>query len=286
MAGNINSRAVLSEVHVSIWVGRKLDKKVSEEVDVAKQTKTRAGAYHKRLMAGVDSLTEIERVAGEIRTYHYRMTLPWSDSGPRLLPSTSLFEYTDHMKELKEKFYHAVDTFVLEYDNQISAMAFKLGNLFDRNEYPTKEQVARKFGADYTLSPVPDAGDFRVDVGNDAMRELQEEYNKACEARVQGAINSLYEKVYDQLLHAVERLGEGPDGKPNIFRDSLVSNMQDLIADLKRLNLTGDERLEEMRMELASIAGGLTAEELRKDKETRSEVRTRMQEILGKMGGM
>ncbi|MNY31168.1 hypothetical protein D3C86_1653170 [compost metagenome] len=190
------------------------------------------------------------------------------------------------MKELKEKFYHAVESFVLEYDTQISAMAFKLGNLFDRNEYPTKEQVARKFGADYTLSPVPDAGDFRVDVGNDAMRELQEEYNKACEARVQGAINSLYEKVYDQLLHAVERLGEGPDGKPNIFRDSLVSNMQDLIADLKRLNLTGDERLEEMRMELASIAGGLTAEELRKDKETRAEVRTRMQEILGKFGGM
>lgn len=285
MASNINSCAVLAEVNLKIWTARKLDKRVSEEVDVAKQTKTRAGAYHKRLMAGVDTLTEIERVAGEIRTYHYRMTLPWSDNGPRLLPSTSLFEYTDHMKTLKEKYYKAVATFVNEYDLQISAMAFRLGDLFNRNEYPTREQVERKFSADYTLSPVPDAGDFRVDVGNEAMIELKEEYSKACEARLQEATNSLYEKVYDQLLHAVERLGEGPDGKPHIFRDSLVSHMQDLIVDLKKLNLTGDERLEEMRQELASITTGVTADELRKNKEVRNEVRTNMRAILDKFGG-
>lgn len=283
---NISNQAVLTELHVSIWVGRKLDRKVSEEVDAAKQTKTRAGAYHKRLMAGVESLSEIERVAGEIRTYHYRATLPWSDNGPRLLPSTALFEYQDHMRELKQKFYGAVQNFVNEYDTQISAMAFKLGDLFNRAEYPTREQVERKFSAEYILSPVPDAGDFRVDVGNEAMVELREEYSKACEARLQEATNSLYEKLYDVLLHTVERLGEGPDGKPNIFRDSLVSNMQDLIVDLKKLNLTGDERLEEMRVELASITQGVTPEELRKEKETRAEVRSRMQDILNKFGGM
>lgn len=281
---NIDSRAVLSEVHVSIWTGRILDKKVSEEVDAAKQTKTRAGAYHKRLMAGVNSLTEIERVAGEIRAYNYRMTLPWSDNGPRLLPATSLEEYIDGMKTLQAKFYAAVDSFVNEYDTQISAMAFKLGDLFNRNEYPTKEQVAKKFAAGYTLAPVPSAGDFRVDVGNDAMAELRAEYEKSCEARLVEATNSLYEKLYDTLMHTVERLGVGPDGKGNIFRDSLVVNMQELLIDLKRLNLTGDTRLEEMRQELASIMQGVTPEELRKDKETRAEVRSRMAEVMAKIG--
>ena len=285
MAANINSQAVLCEIHISLWTGRKLDKRVSEEVDAVNNTKTRAGAYHKRLMADVGSLTDIERVAGELRAYHYRMTLPWSDNGPRLLPASSLFEYTEHMKDLKAKFYAAVQQFVAEYDMQISAMAFKLGSLFNRDEYPTKDQVERKFGADYTLSPVPDAGDFRVDVGNEAMAELREEYSKACEARLAEATSSLYEKLYDTLLHAVERLGESPDGKPNIFRDSLISNMQDLIVDLKKLNMAGDERLEEMRQELASITTGLSPDELRKNKQVRAEVRANMQEILNKFGG-
>lgn len=280
---NLDSRAVLVELNISLWTGRILDKKVSEEVDAAKSTKTRAGAYHKRLMAGVDSLHEIESYAAEIRKYHYRMTLPWSDNGPRLLPSEALLEYIDGMKEKREVFERKVKAFVDEYDTQISAMAFKLGDLFNRSEYPTREQIERKFRIDYVLSPVPAAGDFRIDVGTEALEELKADYEKASEDRVAKATASMFEEVYDTLLHTVERLGE-KDGKPNIFRDSLVTNLQELIVRLKRLNLTGDERLEEMRQELASLMAGVEPEELRKNQHVRNDVRTNMQAILSKMG--
>lgn len=283
MTANLDSRAVLTELTVRVWTGRILDKKVSEEVDAAKSTKTRAGAYHKRLMAGVESLTEIERYAADLRHYHYRMTLPWSDSGPRLLPSNSLMEYIDGMRVHRETFEAKVKTFLDEYDTQISAMAFKLGDLFNRAEYPTREQIERKFGVDYVLLPVPASNDFRVDVGAELAAELSEKYEQALQDRVAKATSSLYEKVYDTLLHTVERLGDA-NGKPNIFRDSLVSNMQDLITDLKRLNLTDDVRLEEMRQELASVMTGVTPDELRKNTATRNEVRQNMAAILNKMG--
>jgi hypothetical protein len=43
----ISSSAMLVDVSISVWTARKLDKKVSAEVDVAKSTKTKAGNYHK-----------------------------------------------------------------------------------------------------------------------------------------------------------------------------------------------------------------------------------------------
>lgn len=282
---SIDSAAVLSELNISVWVGRKLDKKVSEEVDAAKHTKTRAGAYHKRLMADVDSLQAIERHAGETRNYHYRMTLPWSDAGPRLLPSSLMMEYIDTMKVRRGEFEQLVQRFLDGYDTQISAMAFKLGNLFDRSEYPSKEQIARKFRMEYVLSPVPSAGDFRLDIGNEAAQELRREYEAAMQERINGAMDSLYEEMRDQLAHAVERLGD-TDGKPNVFRDSLVENFNKMLNRLATLNLVGDAKLDEYRKELASITVGVTPQDLRTNREVRTEVRTRMEDILGRLGGL
>ena len=48
----LSSSALIVNLSMSIWTGRKLDKRVSEEVDQAKETRTRAGNYHKNLLAG------------------------------------------------------------------------------------------------------------------------------------------------------------------------------------------------------------------------------------------
>ncbi len=50
------SDCVLIDLNISAWTGRKLDKKVSEEIDSAKGTKSRAGNYHKHLLAGTQKL--------------------------------------------------------------------------------------------------------------------------------------------------------------------------------------------------------------------------------------
>lgn len=63
----ISNTSMLVNISLSVWTGRKLDKQVSAEVDVAKSTKTRAGNYHKNLFAGVDELAAVGRISGKIR---------------------------------------------------------------------------------------------------------------------------------------------------------------------------------------------------------------------------
>jgi hypothetical protein len=86
-----NQSAVLVRLNISTWTGRKLDKRVSDEIDLSKNTKTRAGNYNKHLLAGSKELDQIQKVATAVRTWNYDQTLPWSNGGDRLCHSrTSL----------------------------------------------------------------------------------------------------------------------------------------------------------------------------------------------------
>ena len=56
---SIGSSAMLVELSVRSWTGRKLDKSVSAEIDVAKNTKTSVVNANKNLMAGTGVLDKI-----------------------------------------------------------------------------------------------------------------------------------------------------------------------------------------------------------------------------------
>lgn len=41
----IQNSAMLVDLNISVWTGRKMDKTVSDEIDASKNTKARAGNY-------------------------------------------------------------------------------------------------------------------------------------------------------------------------------------------------------------------------------------------------
>ena len=60
---SIASSAMLVELSISTWTARKLDKKVSTQVDLDQNAKTRAGNYNKNLLAGTGFLDSITKYA-------------------------------------------------------------------------------------------------------------------------------------------------------------------------------------------------------------------------------
>ena len=165
---SIASSAMLVELSISAWTARKLDKKVSTQVDLDKNTKTRVGNYNKNLLAGTGFLDTIQKYASSARNWHLTQTLPWSDNGLRLLPMSNFIAYKENLATLEKNYAALVDKFVVAYPNLVSAAAFQLGDLFDREEYPDVEKVARKFKFGVNYMPVPMAGDFRIDINEEA----------------------------------------------------------------------------------------------------------------------
>jgi len=276
----ISSSAMLVDLSISVWTGRKLDKAVSAEIDQAKSTTTKAGNYHKNLLAGSEKLAEIGKIAGAIRNWHYTQSTPWSDAGTRLLPATLFVDYKARLTQYEKMFSDAVDGFLLDYDTLVSKSAFSLGGLFNRDDYPLKEKVAEKFAFNYYFSPVPESGDFRVDIGEAGMAELKDRYNNAFKDRIETSMKDVWDKTYTTLKHISEKLDE-TKGKQRLF-DSMVDNAHELTDLLRHLNITGDLKLEALRKEMESQLKGITTDDLREDEGLRLETKEAVDKMLAK----
>lgn len=278
MSISITSSAVLVDLNISVWTARKLDKSVSKEIDINKRTTTKAGNYNKNILAGATQLAAITKLAGEIRDWHTKQTLPWADAGTRLLPMDNFFDYKAQLSTYEVDFKKIVDTFIVEYPNIITVMAFRLGQLFDRNEYPEPDTIARKFNLRYTIMPVPESNDFRLNVEQAIKDELQAEYEIAFNARVDVAMQDAWSRLHGTLEHMIERLS-GSDKK--IFRDSMIDNALELTSLLTKLNVANDPKLEQARETLEKALVGVTPDEIRNSKGAREEVLARVNEIMG-----
>jgi len=248
----ISNSAMLVDLNISVWTGRKMDKKVSEEVDATKGTKARAGNYHKKLLAGSNKLEKIQKIVSAVRTWNYSNTLPWSDGGSRLLPMKNFFEYKAMLNNFEQQYQQAVDEFLQEYPQLVSTSAFTLGSLFDRGEYPDAESLRSKFGFKYVFCPVPDAGDFMKDA---------------------------WTRLHDTLKHLSERMDYTDESKKK-FWDSTITNATELCGLLSNLNVTNDPKLEEARQKLEKALAGVKPEDIRESEAIRTNVKSKVDEIL------
>tara|TARA_R110000803_G_scaffold48541_3_gene100907 strand:+ start:3678 stop:4520 length:843 start_codon:yes stop_codon:yes gene_type:complete len=277
MATSIKSSAVLVELNISVWSARKLDKNVSKEIDINKHTMTKAGNYNKHLLAGASELERIQKLSGEIREWHTRQTLPWSDTGTRLLPMTNFFDYKAQLAEYEGQFQERVDSFLQNYPKLITLMAYKLGALYDATDYPDAATIAERFKLKYTIMPVPEANDFRVEVGTKMQQQLEEEYQRSYDDRVNSAMSDAWSRLHTTIGHMVERLS-GDDKK--IFRNSLVDNAVELTGLLSKLNVTNDPKLEQARVSLEKSIVGVDAQDLRDHKDLRDIVLNKVNAIM------
>lgn len=279
---SISSSAMLVSISISCWSARKLDKKVSEEVTTNKGASKRAARVNKNLLADDMRLEAIQKYAADIRNWLNAVTIPWSDMGVRLVTTTQFFDFKQALDERKAEFERLAADFIVAYPTLISAQAFKLGTMFNRDEFPSVDEIARKFSMSYTFMPLPEAGDFRVDIGNQAAEELRQQYEEAYNQRVQEAMSDVWGRLKSVLDKISERLTTDELGKNKVFRDTLVSNAIEVCDMLKYLNVTQDPELERARKLTEQALLGITADELRKEDGARADVKSRVDEILGK----
>jgi hypothetical protein len=72
------------------------------------------------------------------------------------------------------------------------------------------------------------------------------------------------------------------DDEKKRYHDTLISNPLELCGLLTKLNVTNDPKLEEARKQLELTMLGVTMEGIKEDKHYRSEVKSKVDAILGK----
>ena len=112
--------------------------------------------------AAQTSWTNCRTLAGQIRQHFYKITLPWSDEGFRLLPSNFYFGLMERMREFEASFEQGVESFLAVYPQYIDQVRPELNGLFREEDYPSAEKLRTKFGVRLEILPIPSGADFRV----------------------------------------------------------------------------------------------------------------------------
>jgi hypothetical protein len=272
--------SLLVDLTISTYSGRIQDRATRDEVTARKGAGSkRAASVYKSLFADCPELDAITSFQGKLRIDHYRLTKPWSDSGLRLVPYSLLERHRDLMYDAEREFWKLVEAFLDKFETLVAAAAFKLGALFDRSEYPTREQVRRKFGFYLTYTPLPKAGDFRIDIENEVQRDLIKQFDDAMVERERVLMKDSWDRLHSSLSRFVRQLAPREGKRARIF-DSMIGDARDLCDLLAHFNVNGDPALERARKQLEDMIEGVTTDALRTEEDTRAAIHNQAKAIL------
>jgi hypothetical protein len=281
---SISSSAVLVELNISVWTANKLDKGATDSVLVSNSASSGSAQVRKNLMAGTDKRKKIADYAARARLYHNQTTLSWSDKGARLLPTSLFMDYKSNMNVYQSNMTTMIEDFYANYADLIDLAKHHMGALFNPYDYPSIEELRSKFGFRLVFSPLPEGGDFRLDIPKADMDELGEQYESAFNDRLKDAMREPWEKLHKNLVHISEKLTdiEGDDDSKKRYHDTLITNAQELCGLLTHLNITKDPLLESARRSLELTMLGVDIEDIKEHAEVRQSVKSKVDDILKK----
>ena len=279
-APTLGSSAMLVEVNISTWAGRKKDKRASADVVSANHADKEVANVIKKLLANSDTLKAIQTHVTAARNMHSNMTMPWSNSGLRLLPTAQYFNYSEAMSQMLNEFEALKTKFLNSYNDTVVDVQLELGTLFLREDYPTVESLNSKFAFRINYMPLPDVGDFRVDVSNEALQEMRKEYSDFYNKQYNVAMNDVWTRLHKALTNMSERLDYSGKEDKKVFRDTLVPNVTDMIELLRVCNVTQSTQMSDMANKLEDAMSGVSAVVLRDDNTFRVRTKAKVDDII------
>jgi hypothetical protein len=191
-------------------------------------------------------------------------------------------DYKQNMNIYERNMNVMIQDFYTSYADLIELAKLHLGDLFNPYDYPDLDELKSKFGFRLVFSPLPESGDFRLDIPQQDMTEMQQKYELAFNDRLADAMREPWQKLHKMLTDMSEKLTEESDENKKRFHDSFVSNPMELCGLLTHLNITKDPQLEQARRDLELTMLGIDIDDVREDKNCRTELKTKVDEILNK----
>jgi hypothetical protein len=242
-----------------------------------------ASQTRKNLFAGTSLRKDIEKLAARIRLYHNQHTLPWADKGQRLLPTKLFMDYKTTMNSYEAQFNQMCNNFFYAYPQLVSEAQVHLGTMYRADDYPDLTNVRDKFGFRMAIDPIPESGDFRLDISAQDLEEMKQQYEAKFDERLAEAMRTPWERLHTVLTAMSEKLkdDEGTDSKKR-YHDSLVTNAQDLCELLDKMNITNDPKLEDARKQLELTMLGADIETIKDSAHVRESMKNKVDAILQK----
>lgn len=282
----INEHAMLVALNIRRWHSITTDQKISNEVADGYKADKSMGKYRKKIL-DPHAWDKITKVVNQLRNFHYERTMAWSE-GLRILSSAAFVDYMAQVSKLRLEFDAECVAFVAQYPKLKEDAKARLAGLYTEEDYPTVEWLKTRFGIEVLVQPIPSGDDFRVDLGDSEVKRIRKDIEKQAEATIEQAMKEVWGRLHDVVSHAAARLKAYKDDGDKVehpFRDTLVTNITELLDIIPSLNITNDPKLLGFADQIRQSITAHSAVVLRDDAKIRESVAKQADEILEKMAG-
>ena len=279
-APNLSSASMLVDFSASVYTARKKDVSASEELETIKKADPNVANVHKKLLGNCPELVAVQKFVGKTRNAHSSMTLPWSDMGMRLLPTSTFFKYKQYMTKAEQEFHTLVEKFFDIYEDAVVNAQTLLGDLYNPANYPPLDVLRHKFGWRLSFVPLPTSGDFRVEMEQEQAKSLAEEYDKHYNAMFGKAIDSMIGDLMKYLARLSDRLDYKSQEDKKVFHDTVTSNITDMLENLLVPLADKDKRLHTLTRQLMDTFEGISADALREDGALRQNTKQSVDDVI------
>ena len=288
---SLATSSMLVSVDVNVWTATKQDKGISDEVTTMKKADLGTAKVTKYLFARNPKHHRIVKLRQLIHKWLKQSTYRWNNAQD-LLPTVDLEKFKEEYEKYESEFTTAVEDFLENYQTLVSDEAFKQGDMFDKNDYPSIETLRQKFNMRLYVAEVP-SQDFRCQVSQDTADDLKAEYQQQADDIVKTVVNDQCNRIVDVMrsishccgmIESTDKHGN-PVHKKRAIYDTTFQRAKALANTIKNFKPIDNEQsnmLQGAVDDLEKVIGGVSTDLLRDSDSTRAEVKQGIDDILSK----
>ena len=262
-------RAATTAVRIAFtWLGVRKSLSSEQKTQAADTFGAESGylsAGKKLLDTSHPAFKTVSSVRNRIVSYWKGMTLPYPESGIRLIRNDrelteSVWRLDEHYAELKSAAYD------------------RLGSLYEESDYPRSLQGLFEVSWDF---PSVEPPAYLQQLHPEIYQQERDRVSARFDEAVQLAENAFVEELHKLVSHLTERLSGQTDGKPKVFRDSAVENLEQFFQRFRQLNIRSNDQLDDLVNHCQQIVGGVEPQKLRQDNDVRQVVAQELTSVQG-----
>ena len=293
---NISNTDVLKNKCLMVRLSRKkinrnkMDKDLGQELRDKKNVTDSAAVRVNKSIFTAESSEKYMKVFNEGSKYFYRVTLPWDDQGWRLLSIDLFKEFTTKFKGFTRDYREAVLDWVENIGQHIEDSKAVLQGAWSQDDYKfisanglfDREWLLDQFGFEVEFNTVTNGDDLRASLTETDREVIAEQINAQAMAKFAKAQEHIITSLHECIFSIHERLCVGDQ----VFRDTLLSNLEDLVDLIPKLNIANDPALNLLASEAKVKLLKWDPQTLRDDPMARKEVSDDAAKILNNMKGI
>jgi len=220
---------------------------------------------------------------GRIVAYWRGISLPYPEPGIRLIRQDDIGPVNLQLTTLKADLEEAVQNLDRHFASLKSAARGRLGRLYNAADYPDSLRSLFDVTWDFpSVEPPAYLQRLSSELYEQECRRVSAQFDEAVRLAEQAFLQELSQLV----SHLTERLSGTEDGKPKIFRDSVVENLTQFFERFRHLNIRSNDQLDEIVARAQRVVRGVEPQQLRDNENLRTCVVSQLSGVQSILDGL